>query len=247
MVNGYRYDKCDKYPCSGCARCMRGAEEEEEDPRGPEYVILYERAERNNQLYDPDFWINQTLDNINQGMTNLQINANQNVDPNADQNADQNADLNANPNANPNQSEVYIPPRVAAQFDQSRIQILPNVCAVCRNDCNNRITDVCDNSCAYYCCDECAGRWIVSRLGNPHPYCMICGSEYGINQVSRVVTDNGFVNVVHLMINDGLLDPNNLSAQFFDYVNYRNLNMWQLLPNHNPPNDHVLENRMWAA
>jgi hypothetical protein len=154
---------------------------------------------------------------------------NQNDQNQNDQN-DQDPDDQNNDNDENNQHDgINIPNALVDIFHAQGVRIHPNICVVCRLHTNNLIQNSCDNECGYYCCDNCAGRWVAQRLSDSYPYCMVCGSIHAINQLPNVVSDFGFIIAVQFMMRHNIIDIYNLSQAFTDYMNFRRIGMDDLI------------------
>jgi hypothetical protein len=137
-----------------------------------------------------------------------------------------------------NGREIRLDPEVRVRLERVNIRIRNEICIVCHQATNEFIEHGCNSDCAYYCHDECAARWIAARFDNPRPYCMVCGVDHTLNQIPRIMTDNGFVNAVRLMVQGNFLDLNNLGPQFLEYMDYRGIEFQQLdLGDPQDPND----------
>jgi hypothetical protein len=236
--------RCGKAHCDQCG--ITEMPEMNEDQRR-DYIRLCERAAQNNMIYDHNNYgyndIEGMLDVLDQ-LTNLDLNSvPSDVISNAIENKIYNFEDLYGPNKNylvaevdienidPNQNQndgIHVPPHVALRFDRQHIQVIPHMCIVCRNPTDNHIGDACENGCAYYCHDECAARWIITRFDNPHPYCMICGSNHAVNQLPYVMSDNAFIHVASDMVEHGQLDLNQLGPQIIAYMNFRGVNVQDL-------------------
>lgn len=140
-----------------------------------------------------------------------------------------------------NSDGVRLEQHIIDMFAKLNLHIQNNICVICRTNTDNFIQNSCASNCAYYCHDVCAGRWILSRFGNPHPYCMVCGREHNMNDLPNVITDAGFVQVVQMMILNNTMSQADMGEQFMNYIAFRGIPMGHLIPEPIMPESHNID------
>lgn len=125
-------------------------------------------------------------------------------------------------------TDIQIPDDFLEDFNKLKIRVDKNVCVVCRTGTLNRISSACDSNCAYYCHPDCISKWVVTRLVDSHPYCMICCLNHSIDQIPILVSDEQIKRAVDDLFIRTYIDFTNEDClntykNLLEYLLYRNI------------------------
>jgi len=106
-------------------------------------------------------------------------------------------------NQNLNQTQdIYLMQDVLNKLDRLNITIVKNRCVVCMRHTTNMVSNSCNSYCTYYCHPLCAARWVVTRLQDSVPYCMVCCHNYQPEQIPFLVSDQHILETACSMYSD---------------------------------------------
>lgn len=98
--------------------------------------------------------------------------------------------------------DIYLMQDILNKLDRLNITIVKNRCVVCMQHTTNIVSNSCYSNCIYYCHPLCVARWVVTRLQDSVPYCMVCCHNHQPEQIPFLVSDQQILEVACSMYSD---------------------------------------------